>query len=282
MTAKTGEVVATKAVATVEKQTGFSKSQIALIKKTVAVGATDDELMMFVHIAKKAGLDPFLKEVWYYKDKKGNSIIFVGRDGFLRVAHSSGEFRGIKSGAVHEKDEFEVDVANNAVKHIIKNPAERGKLIAAWATVYRKDCEPKTVFVDNATYNKGWNTWSTHPDAMLQKVAENIALKSMFGLTGVYSEEERDSILPPADKPAQIEAPTKPVVDTMAEIDSALASIGCTTKGKKLEVLNTRLGMTIADPNAIPEEMQAFVLAEVLRFKADNPDYNVKVKKGAQ
>lgn len=277
---KTSEV--TKAVTTVEKQTGFTKSQIALIKKTVAIGATDEELMMFAHIAKKAGLDPFLKEVWYYKDKKGNSIIFVGRDGFLKVAHKSGEFRGIKSGAVHEKDEFEVDMANNAVKHIIKNPIDRGKLIAAWATVYRKDCEPKTVFVDNATYNKGWNTWQTHPDAMLQKVAENIALKSMFGLTGVYSEEERDSILEQPPVPVALPTPVVPVIDTMAEIDTALASIGCTTKGKKLEVLNTRLGMTIDDPNRIPDEMQAFVLAEVLRFKADNPEYNVKAKKGME
>lgn len=281
MTAKAGEVTATKAVTTVEKQTGFTRAQIALIKKTVAVGATDDELMMFVHIAKKAGLDPFLKEVWFYKDTKGNTIMFAGRDGFLRVAHSSGEFRGIKSGAVHEKDEFEVDVANNAVKHIIKNPVDRGKLVAAWATCYRKDCEPKTVFVDNATYNKGWNAWKTHPDAMLQKVAENIALKEMFGLTGMYSEEEKDSIAP-EEKPKAIEAPVAQQIDTMAEITAAFASIGCTTKGKKLEVLNTRLGMTIDDPNAIPEEMQSFVLAEVLRFKANNPDYNVKEKKGAE
>lgn len=177
------------------EQLGMSESQLSLVKRTVAKGATDDELAMFLHTAKKSKLDPFLKEIWFYKDGRGNAIIFSGRDGFLKSAHESKEFRGLKSGAVHANDDFSVDMAANDVKHVINNPSERGELVAAWCTVYRKDCQPLTVYVENKIYNKGKTTWVSHPDAMLMKVAESIALKKMFGIVGVYAEEERDSIV---------------------------------------------------------------------------------------
>lgn len=188
----TGKKTMTKAVQVVEA--AYTPTQIALVKRTVAKGATDDELKMFFHVAKKTCLDPFLKEIWFYKDKKGNSLIFTGRDGFLSIAVRSGLYSAVKSGAVRENDIFEMDMANNSVKHIITKPAERGKIIGAWATSYKKDAEPISIYVDMATFNKGYSAWASHPEDMIIKVAEAKVLKKHYGITGIVSEEEKASI----------------------------------------------------------------------------------------
>lgn len=174
----------------------YTAKQIDLIKRTVAKNTTNDELAMFLHISKKAGLDPFLKEIWCYKDSKNNTIIFAGRDGFKRVAESSGFFGGLKSGAVHENDEFSIDLYTGEVSHKIIAPAARGNLVGAWAVARRTDRrEPAVEYVEATTYNKGYSTWKSHPDEMLRKVAEVHVLKTLFIINGVYSEEERASII---------------------------------------------------------------------------------------
>ena len=43
----------------------YTREQIETIKNTVANGATDSELQMFMHVAQTYGLDPFLKEIYY-------------------------------------------------------------------------------------------------------------------------------------------------------------------------------------------------------------------------
>src|SRR5690606_19499018 len=56
---------------------GFSPEQVAIIKNTVAKGVTDTELAYFLMLAQSVHLNPFKKEIWCYKDNKGNVIIFA-------------------------------------------------------------------------------------------------------------------------------------------------------------------------------------------------------------
>lgn len=172
----------------------YTDAQIALIKRTVAKGATNDELVMFVHTANKTGLDPFLKEIYFIKHGNGAVVMMTGRDGFLKIAHKSGKFRGMNSGCVRKNDEFEVDYGEDTeVVHKIKtlDPAERGAITGAWAEVFKEgNDKPVVVVVEWGTYNKKQNTWASHPDAMIIKVAESIALKKCFGTSGLVSVEE--------------------------------------------------------------------------------------------
>jgi phage recombination protein Bet len=169
---------------------GFSPEQVAVIKKTVAKGATDTELALFIYTATSAGLNPLLKEIWCYKDSKGNLLIFAGRDGFLKKAQQNPKFAGMRSTSVREKDICEINIPQGTVNHIITNDhnKNRGEITGAYAFVYRKDEEPTLVWVDYDTFNKGYNAWKTHPDDMICKVAEIRALKKAFGMAELNSE----------------------------------------------------------------------------------------------
>ena len=112
----------------ISKLTGFSPEEVAVIKNTVAKGTTDIELAFFLNVCKSVGLNPCNKEVWCYKDKKENLLIFAGRDGFLRKAQESKLWNGMTSFEVCENDEFEIDIANQKVNHK-PNIKNRGKIL---------------------------------------------------------------------------------------------------------------------------------------------------------
>jgi phage recombination protein Bet len=177
-------------VSTVHKRSNFSvqydQNQIDTIKNTVAKGADDDELKMFIHLASTYGLDPFLKEIFYSSEMK---TIMTSRDGYLKVAQRDPSFQGIQSMAVCENDDFELDVINHAINHRF-GKGDRGKVIGAWAIVYREGRVPVVAYADYSEYNKNTKVWNTYKSAMICKVAESFALKRQFGITGLVTTEE--------------------------------------------------------------------------------------------
>lgn len=185
----------------ISKYTGYQPEEVAIIKQTVAKGTTDAELAYFLSVSKSAGLNPFNKEVWCYKDNKGNLLVFTGRDGFLAKAQSNTAFNGVRSSEVCENDEFEIDIANNKIKHTF-GKGDRGKILGAYAIAFRKDGEPTIEYADIKDYDKKQFTWNTHKSAMIKKVAETNALKKGFGISGIQSEYDydvKDNVVVPID-----------------------------------------------------------------------------------
>lgn len=206
----------------------WSQEQVDLIKNTVAKGATNDELAMFVGIARKYGLDPFVKEIWFIKrakkvkDRSGNwdykrlengeidysdaeTMMMTSRDGYLKVAQRDPLFDGIISFAIREGDLFEIDAENYKVTH--KFGMKRGPIIGAWAKVDHKNRKPVISFADFKEYNQANSTtWKQYPSAMIQKVAEVLALKRQFGISGLVTQEEINY------KMEDIQEPETPIV----------------------------------------------------------------------
>jgi len=143
----------------------YNSKEIELIHNMYAKNSTEEEFKLFLYTANKFGLDPLLKQIWCVKFANQNAQIYAGRDGFLEIAHRSGQFNGLESGM---KD-------NNT----------------AYAKVYRKDMDnPFYVEVDMSEYSTNQALWKSKPKTMLQKVAESQALRRAFSITGIYSPEE--------------------------------------------------------------------------------------------
>jgi phage recombination protein Bet len=167
---------------------GFTAEQVALVKRTVAKGATDDELALYLTLARKYGLDPFAKEIWFIKYDASSPTVMTSRDGYLKIAMQDPEYDGIKSFVVRENDEFSIDAQNDQIVH--KFGAKRGEIIGAWAAAYHKSRRPQICFVDFSEYNTGKNIWKSYPSSMIQKVAESFVLKRQFSISGLVTQEE--------------------------------------------------------------------------------------------
>src|SRR5262245_28217205 len=177
------------------EQAAYSSDQIELIKRTIAKGATNDELALFLQIAKRTGLDPFDRQIYFIKRKQKNKRsgeweeigqTQVSIDGLRVVAERTGEMDGQD---VHwcGADGSWADVWLQDTP-----PA------AARVVVYRKGCAHGFIGIARfdeyvQTYqDKPTGLWTKMPANMLAKCAEALALRKAFPkqMSGVYTREE--------------------------------------------------------------------------------------------
>lgn len=171
----------------------FNPETVETIKNTVAKGATNNELEMFLHLCSTYQLDPFRKEIWFIKFGGKDPTIMTSRDGYLKIAQQHPDYLGIMSQEVRANDFFELDAAAGTVIHKFAQPiSQRGSIVGAWSTVKRKGMAPVSIFVNFDEYKGNSGIWKQYPSAMIIKVAESFALKRQFGITGLVTREEMD------------------------------------------------------------------------------------------
>jgi phage recombination protein Bet len=161
----------------------LSKDQIDLIKSTVAKGATDDELKLFLYQAQRTGLDPLLKQIhavkrWNAKSSREEMAIQTGIDGFRLIADRSGLYAG-NDDPVFDNEEAPKK-ATVTVYKMIAGQRCGFSATARWDQYYPGD---KQGFM-----------WKKMPHLMLGKCAESLALRKAFPaeLSGVYTHEEME------------------------------------------------------------------------------------------
>ena len=71
----------------------FTPGQIATIKETVANGASDNELKLFLYQCSRTGLDPLSRQIHFIK-RGGKATIQTGIDGFRAIAERTGKYAG--------------------------------------------------------------------------------------------------------------------------------------------------------------------------------------------
>lgn len=162
----------------------FTNEQIALIKRTVAKGATDDELKLFLIVANKAGLDPFSKQIHFVKRKNTKTGEYIGAiqtgiDGQRAIAERTGEYAG-SDDVIYDSEAKTPTWAKSSVYRIVK-----GVRVPFTATARWNEFKPA------APNDFMWNKMPYH---MLGKVAEAQALRKAFpnDLSGIYVEEEME------------------------------------------------------------------------------------------
>lgn len=165
----------------VSKETPWTQEQLDLIKSTVAKGATNDELKLFLYTAKRTGLDPLTRQIHFVK--RGQQMtVQTGIDGYRTIAERTGKIAGIDD-AIYEGD-------SPTDAHPIK----------ATVSVYRMVEGQRVAFTASARWDEYAPTgsqafmWTKMPYLMLGKCAEALALRKAFpnDLTGLYTNEEMD------------------------------------------------------------------------------------------
>ena len=157
--------------AIVKTQTEWTREQIDTIKQTVARGANDAQLALFLEVCRSRNLDPFTKQVYYTPQG-----IIVSIDGFRAIAERTGCY-------APGPTRYEYD--------------ENKALVAAYVTVRKLvagtwfDVEESAFYEE---YRGSSPIWKSKPRVMLAKCAESRALRRAFSsdLSGVYSAEELD------------------------------------------------------------------------------------------
>jgi len=167
----------------------FTDEEKKILRRTVCKNASDDEFKVFLHVAETYGLNPFLGQIFYWKDKKGNSIQYTSRDGYLSIANRHEAFDGFFSDVVRKNDSFKRK--NDVIEH--EYGTDRGEIIGAFCQVFRKDRSQEVYSFANFNEYNGYNSvWNRYPSAMILKVAESMALKRAFSVSGLVSKEEMD------------------------------------------------------------------------------------------
>lgn len=182
----------------------FTQDQVSLIKATVAKGASDSELKLFLYRCQNMGLDPLKPgQVHFIKYGSNPGSIVVGIEGFRSLAARTGKLVGVKRGVLRDAE---------------------GKCIGAWCEIYRSDWQyPAREEVSLAEYTTGKNMWAKMPETMVKKVAECAALRMAFpdDLGGVYGEEEMHQASRDASptKAAQVNNLLSSATDAEVEIE---------------------------------------------------------------
>jgi len=171
--------------------------RIKAIAKTVAPAGTGvPELALFLSVAHKYDLDPFINEIWLVKDpKKDRLMVMTGRDAYLKIAMRHKDFGGINSGVVYKNDTFKQIKSEDGkveIVHEIHSMGERGPIVGAYCVAYHKGRVPVAVIRTWQHYSKLHNrpTWQSNPDDMLETRVIVAALRRQYNISGIYTEAE--------------------------------------------------------------------------------------------
>lgn len=136
--------------------------------------ASDAEVAALMIVAREHGLNPFLKEIYAFPDKKGGIVPVVGVDGWISIVNSHPQYNGVDF--IYEK----FDSAPAWVEcHIYRKDRGHPIKVKEFLHECRRDTGP----------------WKSHPARMLRHKAFIQCARVAFGFAGIFDEDEGERII---------------------------------------------------------------------------------------
>lgn len=153
-----------------------------------------DDLMYFMSVSKRTGLDPLSKQIyavyrWSGREQREVMSIQVGIDGLRLIAHRSGLYGG-QDDTIYDPADESAKYPKKATAIVYRINQVNGNPFPVKATA-RWD-EYVQTYKNSAGQYEVAGQWATKPYLMLAKCAEALALRKAFPaeLSGVYIQEE--------------------------------------------------------------------------------------------
>lgn len=248
------------------------EKKLAEIKKIYGKTLSDGEWNTLQAIGLATDLNPFLREIWAVKYGNNAASIFIGRDGYRKVAQRHPNYDYHIVDAVYSGDDFKV--VNGEVQHSY-SLKDRGSIVGAYCVVARKgSTKPSFSYVELKEYDTKKSVWASKPATMIKKVAEAQGLRMTFQelFAGTYDESEqwddKEAIPKMASTPK-----LKEVDPETGEVkDDAIEQVLCATRSqeKKFNELMDRYGLLMSwTPNKTEEMKQGTLkgLGKVEKFE---------------
>jgi len=193
----------------------YSRDEVDLIRRTVAKGASDLELRMFLYVCKHTGLNPLLRQIYSirrrewnpekynaeekkYGDYEYKMVTQVGIDGLRLIAERTGKYLGQigpewcgKDGQwkdvwIPSKDETYPTAARVGVVRRGYVDPSTGKSLPIWGVARWDDYSQKKKSGDLIAM------WESMGPVMIAKCAESQGLRRAFPweLAGLYTHDE--------------------------------------------------------------------------------------------
>lgn len=216
----------------------FKSLEAILIKTVIKVDASREEILAFIAVCDRYGLDPITKQVYAMKAKGGGLVPIVSVDGWATLVAKDPRCDGFTF--IENNDE------NGFLVSVTCRMGVVGRKIDTEVTEYLSECKQST------------QPWTSHPRRMLRHRALVQSARIVFGIGGIYDEDEGQVIA---------DAPVRQLTDREEGADRCRANLENAVKAKAARDGEATDAVVVAEtPTEPPAEPQPLLPTIVTVF----------------